>query len=183
MTQVKQMFMFDTANCTNVTDPLFLIFRIHSSNLKIYNKMGDDLQSIFGSSNSSGNKIYEGNDVESETISLLRNKVIIFVDITGLTKFEYSTLSQITALQLGTMNNQIYRETDAYDILDTNIKPNETHVNLLYPDYAVKNTNYDFDTVGIQQNFQFIGMNFQMSDVYLDGYNSFFKSAIVPRSQ
>lgn len=179
MTQVKQMFMFDTANCSNVTDPLFLIFRIQSSNLKLYNKIGDTLQSVFGYSNAAGDKIYKGSNIENEKISVLKNKVIVLVDITGLTQFENSSLSLITALPFGTITNQIYRETDAYNILDTGIKPNTTNVNILYPDYNAKSTNYDFDTVGLKQNFQFIGMNFQMNDVYLDGYNQYFKSSIM----
>jgi hypothetical protein len=181
MTQVKQMFMFDTANCSNVTDPLFLIFRIQSDNLKIYNKIGDALQSIFGVSSSAGNKIYKGSNIENEKIVNLIEKVIIFVDITGLTKFETSNLSLITSMQFGTMTNQIYRETDAYDIIDTGIRPNDSHINILYPDYSAKSTNYDFDTVGIKQYFQFIGLNFQMNDVYLNGYNTFFKSSIMQR--
>jgi hypothetical protein len=179
MSQVKQMFMYDTANCSNVTDPLFLIFRIQSSNLLIYNKIEDTLQSIFGYGNASGDKIYKGTTLEREKISALQEKVIILVDLTGLTNFEGSNLALITALPFGTITNQIYRESDAYDLLDTGVNPNEDNVNILYPDFATKSSNYDFDTVGLKQQFQFIGMNFQMNDIYLDAYNGYFKSAII----
>jgi hypothetical protein len=179
MAQVKQMFMYDTANCSNVTDPLFLIFRIQSSNILIYNKIEDIVQSIFGYGNASGDKIYKGKNIERERISALQEKVIIFVDLTGLTNFESSNLALITALPFGTITNQIYRESDAYDLLDTGVNPNEDNVNILYPDFATKSSNYDFDTVGLKQNFNFIGMNFQMNDVYLDAYNGYFKSAII----
>ena len=179
MTQVKQIFMFDSANCRNINDPLFLIFRIQSANLKLYDKIGDTLQSVFGFANSSGDKIYKKKEIETELVSNLMGKVIIFVDITGLTGYESSSLSNITALVFGTMTNQIIRETDAYDMLETEQKPNETNINILFPDYNPKSTNYDFNTVGLKQQFQFIGMNFQMNDAYLDAYNGIFKSSII----
>jgi hypothetical protein len=179
MTKVKQTFMYDTANCTNTRDPLFLILRIQSANLKLYNKIGEMLQSVFGYGNSAGDKIYKKKSIDTETISNLMGKVIIFVDITGLTGFEKSNLSSITALQLGTMANQIIRETEAYDLLETKVQPNEKSINLLYPDFSQKSNNYDFVTVGIKQQFQFIAMNFQMNDVYLDKYNGLFKSSII----
>ena len=31
----------------------------------------------------------------------------------------------------------------------------------------------------LKQQFQFIGMNFQMNDVYLDAYNNMFKTSII----
>lgn len=182
MTQVKQMFIYDTVNCTNTSDPLFLIFRIQSANKEIYNMMGDSLSSIFGDGSGSASKIYvptTDNPLDNIKISNLKSKVIILVDITGLNGFANSKLIPITALQLGTMTNQIYRESDAYDLLESGINKNETYVNVLYPDYQSKNVNYDFNTVGLKQNFQFIGLNFQMNDIYLDGYNKFFTSSIV----
>jgi hypothetical protein len=179
MTQVKQIFMYDSANCRNIRDPLFLILRIQSANLKLYNKIGDILQSVFGRSNSSGDKIYKSKSIETELISNLMEKVIIFVDITGLTGYESSSLSSVTALVFGTMTSQIYRETEAYDLLDSNIHPNDPDINILYPDFGNKSTNYDFNTVGLKQQFQFIGMNFQGHDIYLDAYNKIFKSSII----
>jgi hypothetical protein len=182
MSQVKQMFLHDTANCTNVTDPLFLIFRIQSANTPIYNQMGDALQSIFGYGNASGTKFFKpstNNPLDNEMVSNLIGKVIVIVDITGLRGYENSTLSPITALAFGTIDNQVYRESDAFDLLDSGIDPNALHLNALYPDFNAKSINYDFNTVGIKQKFQFIGMNFQQNDVYLQNYNNFFKSSIV----
>lgn len=182
MSQVKQMFLYDSVNCSNITDPLFLIFRIQSSNINIYSKMGDILTSVFGDGNASGNKLYKPTDqqpLDTELISNLKGKVIILVDITGLTGFENSKLFPITALQLGTISNQIYRESEAYDLLETGVNANDTYINVLYPDYQSKSINYDFNTVGLKQHFQFIGLNFQMNDVYLDGYNKMFTSSII----
>jgi hypothetical protein len=182
MTQVKQMFIYDTANCPNVKDPLFLIFRIQSSNQKIYNKMGEVLQSIFGYGNASGNLLFKSPNttpVDELPISEFNGKVTILVDITGLHGFENTLLAPITAINFGTLTNQIYRETDAYDLLDPGIDPNRANVNILYPDFNPKSNNYDYYTVGIKQNFQFIGMNFQMNDVYMTKYHEQFKSSIL----
>jgi len=186
MSQVKQMFMYDIANCPNIKDPLFLIFRIQSSNLKIYNKMGDVLQSLFGYGNSSGNKLFKAAysvPVDQEPISSFYGKVTILVDITGLNGYENSTLASITALELGTLTNQIYRESDAMDIVESGITPNENRLNVLYPDYSPKSNNYDFYTVGMLQGFQFIGINFQMNDSYLMNYNEFFKTSIIKQPE
>jgi len=182
MSQVKQMFLYDTVNCSNTTDPLFLIFRIQSVNLNIYNKMGEILTSVFGDGNASGNKFYIPNSsqpLDTELISNLNGKVIILVDSTGLSSFENTSLYTITALQLGTMYNQIYRETESYDLLEGGNNPNIGFINLLYPDYQSKSLNYDFNTVGLKQSFQFIGLNFQTNDVYLDAYNKMFTSSIL----
>jgi hypothetical protein len=179
MTQVKQIFMYDSANCSNTKDPLFLIFRIQSANIKLYNKIGDILKSVFGRGNTSGDKIYKSKSIETELVSNLMGKVIIFVDITGLTGYESSSLSSITSLMLGTMTSQIYRETEAYDALESNLPINDPNINVLYPNFGNKSTNYDFNTVGIKQKFQFIGLNFQMNDVYLNAYNQMFKSSII----
>jgi hypothetical protein len=183
MNQIKQLFMYDSTNCTNIHDPLFLIFRIQSANLNLYNKIGDTLQSVFGYSNASGDKIYKNKSIETELIKNLMRKVIIFVDITGLTSFGKSSLASITSLQFGTMSNQIYRESEAYDTLESQIFPNEETINILYPDYSPESNNYDFNTVGLKQQFQFIGMNFQTNDVYLDGYNGYFKSSILKSTE
>jgi len=186
MVQVKQMFMYDSANCPNIIDPLFLIFRIQSSNLKIYSKMGDAIQSVFGYGNSSGDKLFKASSItpmDRETVLAFRGKVVILVDITGLNGFENSTLAPITALRLGTLTNQIYRESEAFDLLDSGIEPNKLNVNILYPDYSAKSNNYDFYTVGMKQNFQFIGMNFQMNDIYLTKYNEYFKTSIIKQPE
>jgi hypothetical protein len=180
MSQVKQMFLYDSTNCSNITDPLFLIFRIQSSNVNLYNKMGEILSSVFGDGNAT-NKIYipkTDQPLDTEFISELNGKVIILVDITGISGLENSKLYPLTALQLGTMTNQIYRETEAYDLLESGVNQTD-QIKVLYPDYQAKSLNYDFNTVGLKQQFQFIGLNFQTNDVYLDAYNKLFTHSII----
>jgi hypothetical protein len=181
MTQVKQMFLYDTVNCTNTNDPLFLILRIQSSNTEVYNKIGDALSGVFGEGNAT-NRLYLPNStttLDNETISNLNGKVIVMLDITGLSGISNSKLVTLAALQLGTMSNQIYRESEAYNLLESGISPNVSSINVLYPDFQSKSTNYDFNTVGLKQKFQFIGLNFQMNDIYLDAYNKYFTSSII----
>jgi len=121
--------------------------------------------------------------MDQEKVSSFAGKVVILVDITGLNMFENSTLATITALQLGTLTNQIYRESEAFDIIESGITPNVNHLNVIYPDYNPKSNNYDFYTVGMKQQFQFIGMNFQLNDVYLTKYNEMFKSSILKQPE
>ena len=148
--------------------------------------MGDTLQSLFGHGNSGGSKLFKPSynlPIDQEPISAFKGRVVIVVDITGLNGYENSSLASITGLELGTMTNQIYRETEAFDLLDSGIEPNHMYVNVLYPDFSSKSNNYDYHTVGMNQKFQFIGLNFQMNDVYLTKYNQFFKSAIMKQPE
>jgi hypothetical protein len=77
------------------------------------------------------------------------------------------------------MYNQIYRESVSYDLLESGNNPNIGFINVLYPNYQAKSLNFDFNTVGLKQSFQFIGLNFQTNDVYLDAYNKLFTSSIL----
>ena len=179
MAQVKQMFIYDTANCTNTQDPLFLIFRIQSDKPAIYSKMAESLQTTFGYGNSSGNLLFAPvKDFNNQPIKQFMGKVVILVESGAKVK---STLTPLVALTLGTLENQIYRETDAYDVLVSGQTPNKDYVNVLFPDYQPKNNNYDYETVGIKQGFQFIGLNFQLEDLYLDLYNEKFNQSILPQ--
>jgi hypothetical protein len=178
MTYVKQLFLYDSANCPNIKDPLFLIFRIQSDKPEIYNDMASSLQEVFGYGNSTKNLLFPPEDLENKTIGSMMGQVVIFIDSIGA-KVQ-SSLTTIS-FPLGNLSNKIYRESEAYDTLVSGQKPNKEHINILFPDYQTKNNNYDYDTVGIQQGFQFIGLNFQLDDVYLDLYNKKFNKSILKR--
>lgn len=177
MTKVKQLFLEDPANCTNTQDPLFLIFRIQSDRPDLFSKMAEALQTTFGYGSSVNRLFSPAKDFDNVTIGQLMGKVVILVERTG-PKIQ-SILSPLVALELGTLDHKIYRETDAYDVLIAGQEPNKDHVNILYPDYQASSNNYDYETVGIQQGFQFIGMNFQLEDLYLDTYKSKFDCSIL----
>ena len=178
MSAVKRYFIQDSTNCPNINDPLFLIFRINSNNIDIFTTMYNSINALFGSANSSGNKLYvpsNSTDINTVKIKDMCGKVVIVVDVTGLTNFESSKLFKITGLKLGTLRNQIYRENDVMSTVindSTFIAKFTNDVCALYPAISSSSDNYDFVTSGINTGIQFIGLNAQTNDVYLTSYNS-----------
>lgn len=173
MQQVKRSFLLDTLNCPNTTDPLFLIFRIQSRHKRIYDKMGDILQSSFGSGNLAGNMIYTDiNQMKKANLKQFIGKVVIMVDTTGLSGYESSKLSKLSVVNFGNIENRIIRAKDVYD----ENRRERTPLTILYPDLQTSSDNFDF-TLGIPLGIQFIGLNFQTKDQYLDAYNAFFANA------
>jgi hypothetical protein len=173
MQQVKRSFLLDTLNCPNTTDPLFLIFRIQSRHKRIYDKMGDILQSSFGSGNLAGNMIYTDiNQMKKANLKQFIGKVVIMVDTTGLSGYESSKLSKLSVVNFGNIENRIIRTKDVYD----ENRRDRTPLTILYPDLQTSSDNFDF-TLGLPLGIQFIGLNFQTKDQYLDAYNAFFANA------
>ena len=173
MQQVKRSFLLDTLNCPNTTDPLFLIFRIQSRHKRIYDKMGDILQSSFGSGNLAGNMIYTDiNQMKKANLKQFIGKVVIMVDTTGLSGYESSKLSKLSVVNFGNIENRIIRAKDVYD----ENRRDRTPLTILYPNLQTSSDNFDF-TLGIPLGIQFIGLNFQTKDQYLDAYNAFFANA------
>ena len=173
MQQVKRSFLLDTLNCPNTTDPLFLIFRIQSRHKRIYDKMGDILQSSFGSGNLAGNMIYTDiNQMKKANLKQFIGKVVIMVDTTGLSGYESSKLSKLSVVNFGNIENRIIRAKDVYD----ENRRDRTPLTILYPNLQTSSDNFDF-TLGLPLGIQFIGLNFQTKDQYLDAYNAFFANA------
>lgn len=171
--QVKRSFLLDTMNCPNTTDPLFLILRIQSRQKKVYDKMADILQASFGSGNIAGNLLFTDiQQINRATIKQFIGKVLVMVDTTGLSGYESSTLSKLSVVNFGTLENRIIRVKDVYDENRRSRNP----LTILYPNLQTSSDNYDF-TLGLPLGIQFIGMNFQTKDRYLDAYNAFFEEA------
>jgi hypothetical protein len=94
------------------------------------------------------------------------------VDTTGLSGYESSKLSKLSVVNFGNIENRIIRAKDVYD----ENRRDRTPLTILYPDLQTSSDNFDF-TLGIPLGIQFIGLNFQTKDQYLDAYNAFFANA------
>ena len=173
MQQVKRSFLLDTLNCPNTTDPLFLIFRIQSRHKKCYDNMATILQSSFGSGNLAGNMLYTDiNQMKKATLKQFIGKVVVMVDTTGLSGYDASNLSKISVVNFGNIENRIIRAKDVYD----ENRRARTPLTILYPNLQNSSDNFDF-TLGLPLGIQFIGLNFQTKDKYLDAYNAFFSNS------
>jgi hypothetical protein len=173
MQQVKRSFLLDTLNCPNTTDPLFLIFRIQSRHKKTYDNMATILQSSFGSGNLAGNMLYTDiNQMKKATLKQFIGKVVVMVDTTGLSGYDASNLSKISVVNFGNIENRIIRAKDVYD----ENRRERTPLTILYPNLQNSSDNFDF-TLGLPLGIQFIGLNFQTKDKYLDAYNAFFSNS------
>uniref|UniRef100_A0A6C0EXN9 PI-PLC Y-box domain-containing protein n=1 Tax=viral metagenome TaxID=1070528 RepID=A0A6C0EXN9_9ZZZZ len=188
MINVKRYFIDDPASSANNTDPLFLIFRLYSTNTTIYDSMADALNSVFGFANPTGNIIYMASSkliLDNETLSNLNKKVIIIVDPTygDPAKFNSSKLNWYNSLTMGTQTNNVYRENDAIINVSDILAKSTTHLSFLYPDVGLSSSNYDFITTGIFNKISFIGMNFQTNDKWLTTYTTFFnKNAFIDKT-
>ncbi len=187
MNYVRKFFIDDGTNA-NCTDPLFLIFRLYTTNSPVYTMMAQALNQIFGYASQTRNMIYilpENTTLDTTLLSSLRKRVIIIVDPSYGDKVEFanSKLSNFTSMVTGvSMNNNIYRESDLLGVIavnrtngySTDISNNLT---ILCPELQPNKNNYDFVTSGIFNYVSFIGMNFQYKDQFLLQYNNtFFKS-------
>ena len=189
MINVSKFFVTDSTN-VNSRDPLFLIFRLHSTNAIIYNMMAKSLNEIFGYGSLVGNMIYivpQNTTLDNTRLDVLYKRLVIIVDPTyaDKTAFENSNLSSFTSLIVGTsLNNQIYRESNLLSVIDvnqstgtdTNVSKN---INILYPNLQVNKNNYDFVTTGIFNKISFIGMNYQYYDIFLTEYNTIFSDCAI----
>ena len=184
MDMIHKKFMLFDDSCPNPDDPLFLIFRIHSKNTVIYDNMADSLLTIFGekllSKQHSGfENAMNGNNLASVYLSYLRKKVVIIVDKTRTMNFTSSKLYKHTNLCLGESMGHIYRASDLKHKPDiSNLRSNNKYnMCLLLPDKDKNRDNYDPTEIGFLNGVQFIAMNFQMKDEYLNVYNRIFTDA------
>ena len=184
ITSVRRFFIDDSTNA-NSKDPLFLIFRLHTTNAPIYNMMAQALNEVYGYGSPMSNMIYilpQNKSLDTVLISELIQKVVIIVDTTYGDKiaFENSKLSNYSSLVTGSSSNNIYREGSLLGVVAVNRTSGKTtdisnNLTLLYPELQSNKNNYDFITSGIFNYVSFIGMNFQYTDQFLKEYNNIFK--------
>jgi hypothetical protein len=184
---VRKYFIDDQSN-VNAKDPLFLIFRLYTTNAPVYDMMAQAINEVYGYGSKMKNMVYilpNKQTLDNTLLSSLVEKVIIIVDPSHGDKnaFAYSSLMDYTSLVTGSsLNNNIYRESSLISSISVSKSTNmpidvSNNLSILYPDLLNANSNnYDFITTGLFNYVTFIGMNFQHNDTYLIEYNKFFKS-------
>ncbi len=180
MQEVKRRFL--TSECSNFSDPLFLIFRVNSSLKSTYDSMFNGLLEIFGSGSTTGNILYinKSSDIGSVKLADLVGQVVICVYAYDAPTFYKSPLTTITSLDLNTAKNKIRYETELLDAQLT-ISPIDraglqlsTNTNIAFPNRQSSSANMDFVLTGLYYGITFIGMNFQKADPARATYDKFF---------
>ena len=189
MQKVKRLFL--TSECSNFSDPLFLILRINSSLSATYEAVFSSLIEIFGSGSSTGNVLFVNtNNVDIGTIPLSNfiSQVVICVYAYDAPIFYKSSLSKITALDLNTSRNKIRYETEILDLqLTTSPTSNagkalSKNANILFPNQQTSSANIDFVLSGLYYGITFMGMNFQKADPIREAYDKLFtKGAFIEK--
>ena len=181
---VRKFFIDDATN-VNCRDPLFLIFRLYTTNAPVYDMMAQALNQVFGYLSPMSNMIYilpDNRKLDTALLSSLMKHVVIIVDPShgDKTAFANSKLSGFTSMVTGvSMDNNIYRESSLLGVVAVNRTNGYTtdvsnNLCLLYPDLQPNKNNYDFVTSGIFNNVSFIAMNFQYKDQFLLEYEQTF---------
>lgn len=181
---VRKFFVDDGTNA-NYKDPLFLIFRLHTTNAPVYDMMAQALNQVFGYASPMSNMIYmlpSNTKLDNTMLSSLMKRVVIIVDPSYGDKvaFANSKLSAFTSMVTGvSMDNNIHRESSLLGVIAVNrtngyITDVSNNLCFLYPDLQPNKNNYDFITSGIFNCVSFIAMNFQYKDQFLLEYNKTF---------
>jgi hypothetical protein len=141
MKTVRQYFVDDSTNI-NRTDPLFLIFRLYSTNADIYDMMAKTLNEVFGYASSLSNTIHiSRSQLDKIALSVLNNRVIIIVDPSygNKTAFINSKLYQFTSMTI-TGTNHIYREQQLMSSLSSSTGDSlSENLTILYPNLQSNN--------------------------------------------
>ena len=191
----------DTAQNNLKTDPLFLILRLYYGNnnkqsfqdsdtqrkdkqFEFYNKIYNILLSTFANDKFASvhlrNKYQNTYDrtIHTPNISMAdtQSKIFIFVILNDVNyeTIQKSNLDKIVDLYGTDFNayriNEIFDSNSAYDI---NKYKSQDQLSFCMPALSGSSENYDF-IPSMKKGTQFIGMNFQTYDTYLNSYNNFF---------
>lgn len=169
-------------------DPLFLNFRIMSTNSTIFNKMGDYIYNIlyerrddhpYFDNNVVSNNNYDGTRFLTGHIRTFFQKIIIMCECQQNKRL-------ITTTKLGKYTNLIcdnqylskmrFKQIEAIGNSRSPLTVGEAKKKLyiILPDLNNNINNYDY-TLALNQGCQFIAMKFQNLDNYLIAYFEFFK--------
>ena len=164
---------FSSGNCPNYEDPLILYFRIYSNEQTIYNKLGKAINKYLSDKLLPG--VNYGNEADgvnifNKQLINFKGKIIIVVHVDNEELFEKSSLKEYTNITSGPskpfiqqMNSFSVNASQNYNDL---IQYNRMNSTIVVPDLNSSNINYD-PAIAISTGCQFISMNFQNKDNYL----------------
>tara|TARA_B100000902_G_scaffold337728_1_gene338810 strand:- start:7418 stop:9133 length:1716 start_codon:yes stop_codon:yes gene_type:complete len=168
------------------SDPLYLHFRIMSSNKEIYDKLGNQIDSVFGNqllkkrnelANASYDKFLTDHIINSE---YFKNKVIIIVNTKSKNLLDYgnSELSKHVNLISGNQSFNLIRYNELLNKGESNsilIQECKNKFVMVIPDLGSNINNFDI-VLPYSNGCQFIAMKFQNYDENLKSYLDHFVS-------
>ena len=115
--------------------------------------------------------------INNTNLSLLKNKIIIIVIHDGNNNNDIEKSELGNYVDVYGSNMQLYRYSELKDNqMQTTLKRlSKTRLSYCMPNLETSNDNMNF-LLPMSLGFQFVGMNFQNKDTYLDEYNDFFTS-------
>lgn len=167
---------FNSSECSNFNDPLFLHFRIESQNTKMYNKMAKIIQNKLNDYLLNISKYgKETIDITQESIKIFKRKIIIVVDKTN-DKYTTTDLFKYVNLASNGPYMKLLKYTDTIynsnprDLLDYN---RDIGMTICFPDLLNQSSNYNPVPI-MELGISICAMSFQVNDTSIEFYNKFF---------
>jgi hypothetical protein len=178
-------------------DPLFLILRLHygsnkdekvydetttKNQINFYNSIKTALDSSFDKDKFT-REFTEEKNVAVPNMKMMdtKDKIFVFVilnDEPTYEKVKQSDLNDMVDLYGEDLDNYRFNELNNTDGAYTmNKYKSQNNLSLCLPTWSSHHANYDF-TQAFKRGTQFVGMNYQNYDSYLNYYNSFFVEQI-----
>ena len=170
------------------SDPLYLHFRIMSSNKEIYDKLGNQIDSVFGdqlfkdrndlADKANYEKFLTDKIINSE---YFKNKVIIIVNTKSKNLLNYgnSELSKHVNIISGNESFNLIRYNELYNKGESNsvlIQECKNKFVMVIPDLESNINNFDI-VLPLSNGCQFIAMKFQNYDENLKSYLDYFEDS------
>jgi hypothetical protein len=167
--------------------PLFLIFRMHTRNKVVYDKMASCLLEYMDSTRF---ERYNSNatSYEDHNYNLMRKKMkemvskIVFVVVHSESSnihVERTELGKLVDIYGGdTMSMKMIRINELKNAQNKDMLTEESKIKMMFcmPELENSNSNYNF-LIPMSLGFQFVGMNFQNADTDMIEYNNFFTTS------
>lgn len=165
-----------SAQCPNNNDPLILHFRIMSNHKNIFDMMSNSIINHLNDYLLGTEYGYENNGINLGTIPLKRfiNKIIIIVDKSNPIYID-TKLDELVNITSNSIFLRLFRNDQLYvgNYIKDLMEYNKMNMTVVLPNLSRNDDNYNVN-IALNQGCQFICMNMQNYDKYLEYYNSLF---------